>query len=161
MPITQKRLKEVLDYDPETGIFTWIADHYSSKAGNQAGTPNGRGYIRVGIDGRRYCAHRLAWLFVTGEFPKNQIAHRNLIKSDNQWNNLREATGSQNKANRNLQSNNTTGVKGIYYIRARRCWRAEIVKDRKNYFLGHFQTKEEARAARRAMEPELFGEFAR
>jgi hypothetical protein len=101
--LTAERLRELLDYDPETGRFIWRKDHPTAKhikAGSVAGTKNGRGYWVIGVAGAKYVAHRLAWLYVTGEWPAHLVDHENGDRLDNRFANLREATDSQNNFNR-------------------------------------------------------------
>jgi hypothetical protein len=95
--LNQQILKRFLHYDLETGIFTWIY-HYKNTylIGTEAGTPNTKGYIQIKLIGKKYLAQRLAFLYVNGEWPKNEVDHENEVKNDNSWNNLREATSQQN-----------------------------------------------------------------
>jgi hypothetical protein len=101
--ITAERLRQLLHYDPERGVFTWLSRPAERSwntrfAGTRAGTINGLGYVVIGILGRRYKAHRLAWLYVHGEWPGRELDHINCDKSDNRIANLRPATRSQNIA---------------------------------------------------------------
>jgi len=90
MELTQKRLKELLDYDPKTGIFIWKYACDNMKVGSKAGYKAKDGYVYVRIDGKSYFVHRLAWLFVYGYFPKYSIDHMNKINDDNRIKNLKE-----------------------------------------------------------------------
>ena len=90
--ITQSELKELLNYDPATGVFTWLVSRGRVKASSVAGHVHSRGYIVIMVDGRRHLAHRLAFVYMTGTFPDDQVDHINEIKADNRWINLREAT---------------------------------------------------------------------
>lgn len=108
--LTQSKLHELFFYNADTGIFTNKSNRF---IGKQAGTLQKRGYSTIGIDGKRYYAHRLAWLYKNGELPSNEIDHINGVKSDNRIDNLRLATRSQNASNRPIQSNNTSGHIGI------------------------------------------------
>jgi hypothetical protein len=166
--LTQARLKQLLHYDAGTGLFTRLLDTGGGrhKAGTVAGCPGGRGgiYIELWVDGRRYSAHRAAWLWMTGSWPQHQIDHRNLNAKDNRWENLREATISQNAMN--IRGRAKSGAKGVYFIEnekkcGRKRWRASIAKDGKSYSLGNFLTLEEAGAAYDAAALRLHGEFAR
>ena len=160
--ITQLQLKEVLVYDPESGIFTWISTRNNfRKAGSIAGSVNKFGYIRITIDEKRYMAHCLAWLYMTGEWPKRDLDHQNLDKADNRWRNLREATRSQNIANTSLNSSNSSGVKGVCWHRRRKLWQAAITCDGRRIHLGYFDVLAEAGSAYELASKELFGEFAR
>jgi len=98
--LTTKELKAVLDYAPDSGIFTWLVDSKRKPKGSEAGSNHGNGYVRIVIDGVKYYAHRLAFLYMTGEFPTNICDHINRDKSDNSWNNLRDVTYKINNNNR-------------------------------------------------------------
>lgn len=97
--LSQEYLKSILHYDPETGILSWKVDRRRVKIGQIAGYLC-LGYVAIGIDGKLYKGHRLAWLYMTGEWPKDEIDHINRTKHDNRWVNLREATKEQNCDNR-------------------------------------------------------------
>ena len=107
--ITQARLKELLTYDPETGYFTRNVNVKGANAGERAGTITAKGYIAIGIDRKHYLAHRLAFLYMTGEWPKELVDHKDTIKINNKWENLREATNSQNKRNVGARKTNKSG----------------------------------------------------
>jgi len=159
--ITQERLKEALDYNPETGVFIWKIDpaYYIKKGSIAGGLISTTGYRKIIIDKKMYLAHRLAWLYVTGEQPPSQIDHINRIVDDNRFSNLRACTYSQNGANRRIQSNNKSGYKGVDRNRGK--WRARGKKDGKVYHLGLFDTVEEACSAYRDFAVFAHGEFAR
>jgi hypothetical protein len=112
--ITQKELKEILNYNSESGIFTWknIVKPARKKVGDVAGGLC-LGYVVIGINGKIYRAHRLAWLYIYGKWPNDQIDHVNGIKNDNRLCNLRECNQSKNNYNRKMQKNNTSGIKGV------------------------------------------------
>lgn len=158
-----KELREILRYNPETGAFIWLKPAWNQQSwiGKEAGSPDAHGYICIEIGEGRYKAHRLAWLYMTGAWPESEIDHINLVKYDNSWDNLREVNRSQQHQNGPLQSNNTSGHKGVSWYWQRNKWRAYIKKDGKRKHLGFFLTKEEAAAAYRKAAEELFGEFAR
>src|SRR5690606_34614864 len=101
--LTQQRLKELLYYDPETGIFTRLVGRSGprARAGDVAGSDNGKGYIRIYVDGRPYKAHRLAWFYMHGEWPE-EIDHRNGERADNRLSNLRPVTRQQNNLNQSI-----------------------------------------------------------
>lgn len=164
--MTAERLREVLAYDPGTGVFTWrIALSPVARVGSVAGTiyKNGRRYITVGR--RRYFASRLAWLYVHGEWPSCQVDHRNLNRSDDRIENLRLATATQNTANRGVSRRNRLGVKGvgISTLRKRRPqrYRARIRVNGRLLHLGYFDSPETASAAYADAARQHFGEFAR
>lgn len=156
--LTQERLKGLLDYNPNDGIFTWKHVIPGKSVGRIAGSKDKDGYIQIQVDGRIYKAHRLAYLFMNGSFPDYLIDHRNTDPSDNKWHNLRNATNSQNLANMKVKS---SGVKGIWLCKITNRWRVQIQKDYKRFYLGRFNTQEEACAAYKAAAKQLFGEFAR
>lgn len=159
--LTQARLREVLGYDPATGIFTWRVNTGRKKlVGAQAGCRT-HGYVRIHIDGRRYYAHRLAWFYVHGRWPSKFIDHRHGSRHGDHLGNLREATPSQNQANRPIQSNNSSGAKGVTFAHDHKKWMASIMVDRRRRFLGYFDTVEEAAAAYKAAAETAFGEYAR
>lgn len=146
--LTQERLKELLHYDPETGIFTNLTQRGKVKKGAVAGSKYSTGYICIEIYYKRYQAHRLAWLYVYGEFPANQIDHINEIKDDNRIVNLRSATNLENQHNvSSLQSNNTSGFRGVFWRKNRKKWKAIIYLNGRPKHLGHFDTAEEASEA--------------
>lgn len=166
MELTQERLKELLDYSPETGLFYWLIDRPPlRKAGDTAGALRDTGYISISVDDRACKAHQLAWLWMTGGWPPRFIDHRDTDKANNRWLNLRLATKSQNQANMRAPKNNKSGFKGVSRYRAgdRRGlpWQASIGKDGKSFCLGHFETAEQAHMAYAIAARKLFGEFAR
>lgn len=146
--ITQEQLKAQLHYDPLTGIFTNLIQRSKrSKIGSVAGSKEKTGYIRIILNYKPYRAHRLAWLYMTGEFPKNMIDHRNENKSDNRFENLREAAMSENKFNQRAQSNNKSGCKGVSMHSQTGKWRARGNLNGVEIHLGIFSEKEEAISA--------------
>lgn len=141
--LTQERLKEVLHYNPDTGRCTWkVSPSTHVKIGDDAGHLH-NGYVRVTIDGIRIMAHRLAWLFMTGCLPLQKIDHRNGMRSDNRWGNLREGSNSFNLQNqRRPMITNTTGLLGVK--RNGRGFAAKIVVNGMVHWLGTYKTAEEA-----------------
>ena len=164
MALTQERLKELLNYDPETGEFTWREDRGGKKAGEPAGCKK-RTYIAISVDDKVYRAHLLAWLYTTGEWPHPFLDHKDLNKHNNAFDNLREATKSQNMANVGLIASNKSGLKGVSRYRAGerygKPWQASIRDNGKSKHLGHFANAEQAHAAYCAAAEIIFGEFAR
>jgi hypothetical protein len=159
--ITQKELKEVLEYNPETGVFTRIkSSNNPVKIGSIAGTIDKNGYRRITLNGKRYLAHRLAYFYMTGNFPENQIDHINHIRNDNRWTNLRPATKSENQSNAKISKRNTTGYKGVSYDKRRNKYRAEICHNHNRIKLGSYTTAIEAHAAYISMAKKLNKEFA-
>lgn len=157
------RVSEVLRYDPESGRFFWkkkTADKVV--VGREAGNATGRRDVRISIDGVLYQAHRLAWVIMTGDQPPACIDHVNGDSRDNRWGNLREATISQNGANRNEQSNSATGTKGVHFYPGRaKPWLARLRCRGKMRLNRYYATKDEAESAYSKAAKQHFGEFAR
>jgi hypothetical protein len=159
--ITAERLRELLHYDPETGMFTWRVNRRgTAKAGTHAGRLNPNGYRDIMINGKRYKEHRIAWLYARGVMPTNLIDHINGIKDDNRIENLREATKSQNSANRGKPNSSTSGCKGVSWSKAAKKWKAQIGTHCKKIYLGVFTNIEDASAAYQAAALKYQGEFA-
>ncbi len=158
--LTFERLRELMHYDPETGDFTYrVRTARRVKIGAVAGNPNVDGYFWVSVKGERYRAHRLAWLYMTGEWPPRDIDHKNLNRSDNRWANLRLATDSQNKANIGKRADNTSGYKGVF--KKGRKWEASIGVRGKRRYLGSFSCIVAAHLAYVVAADKHFGDFAR
>lgn len=158
--LTYTRLKELMHYDPETGIFTWLVDRHANKVkGTKAGSISVHGYNTIHIDGKMYRSSRLAFLYMTGKWPKSMIDHKNRIKNDDRWCNLRTANRSQNRVNTVRNVNNKSGYKGVYWRKRDLIWEAQIRVDKKLKYLGCFNTPEEASLAYQKASQEYFGEF--
>lgn len=158
--LTQKELKRQLRYNPESGIFTRIVSNSNRvKIGSIAGWYH-NGYISIDIDCESYGSHRLAWFYMTGEWPKDQIDHINHVRDDNRWSNLRECTNAQNGANASKSKNNTSGYKGVSWNNGINKWTTQIMFNYKKIHLGCFHCKHEAALAYNAKALELHGEFA-
>lgn len=160
--ITHERLREALDYAPDTGIFTWRIDANNNnvRKGDQAGCLVD-GYRRIKIDGTAYGAHRLAFFYMKGHWPKDEIDHvdTNGSKDNNAWENLREATHAQNGKNLRLYKNNNSGIKGVGWNKKNSKWRARITVDSSTILLGYFDDLDAAINARKEAEQKYFGEF--
>lgn len=151
MNLTQERLKELLHYDPDTGVFIWkvkIADKII--IGDVAGYKRGGGYVLIGIYGIKYLAHRLVWLYAHGGFPPEQIDHINQIKDDNRIVNLRAVSRTENLRNRKLPSNNTSGFIGVGWVKQSKRWCARITVKNKLIQLGSYTDISDAISARKA-----------
>lgn len=166
----QGYLKSILTYDPSNGIFTWRhrpsapAQWNVRYAGEVAGRTNinrRRPVCEIKIDGKLYLAHRLAWLYMTGDWPPNEIDHRDTDSLNNRWNNLRRATRSQNNSNVGPQKNNSTGFKGVSFHKDRGKYVAQIMANRKIHYLGYFDDPEKAYEAYCNAAEKLHGEYAR
>ena len=142
--LTQKRLKEVLHYNPETGIFRWKISISRSKIGDIAGTVNSNGYVMIGVDKIPRLASRLAFLYMIGQFPENQMDHINRIRSDNRWINLREVTNQCNLRNTGHFCTNTSGIKGVCYDRKYDKWKAYVYIFDERFHLGQVKDLDEA-----------------
>lgn len=148
--LTQAALKEMLRYDPDSGTFTWIIRTHGRKGiiypGEAAGFNDGTPYLKLGIKGARYAVHRLAWLYVHGVWPPDQIDHKDGSTENNTINNLRLATHTQNNQNRRRPGvNNKSGFLGV--SRLDNGWKAQIKVNRQLVYLGYFDTPEKAHAA--------------
>lgn len=146
-PLTHERAFGLLDYDEETGVFHWKVRRGNVRAGTEAGGDHGTGYKVIGIDGRLYLAHRLAWFMSHGVWPKDQIDHINGVKDDNRLSNLREATTAENHQNMPIRRDNTSGHSGVYWRSDTNLWQAQICAHGKRRTLGQFPTKDEAAKA--------------
>jgi hypothetical protein len=159
--LNQTELKINLSYDPATGIFTWLKNIKTTgvSAGDIAGTCS-QGYQVIKVNGTQYRAHRLAWLYVTGEMPEQQIDHINNHRSDNRFSNLRLASHSENMMNTSKFKNNTSGYKGVSWHKQAEKWQAKIQANGKRLSLGVFDTAIEAFNAYSKKSVELHGEFS-
>lgn len=155
--LTQAELKELLVYDPVTGIFTnRVTRNSRALIGAEAGKDRLDGYRDIKINHKIYLTHRLAWLYVHGEWPADQIDHINGVRSDNRIDNLRVVTNKQNGENQTLRSNNTSGHRGVTWDKVNGKWMAQIKHHGKIHHLGYFSILEEAAAAAKAMRDRLF-----
>jgi hypothetical protein len=134
--ITQDELKLLLRYEPDTGLFFWLTNKGTAKSGGVAGTPTSNGYTNICVNRKIYKAHRLAWLYVYGTLPSNQVDHMNGVKNDNRIVNLRQATNFENAQNH--------ASLGVHLHKEKNKWQARIrVKD-KRLHLGYFESKQDA-----------------
>ena len=136
--LTAKRLRDLLAYNPETGVFTWRVPRGRQLAGARAGTIRPDQYRQIRIDGALYLEHRLAWLYVHGRWPVDEVDHRFGARGDNRIDELREATASQNQQNRAVVS---TGV--TWHARSR-SWQIRIEAGGRKHNLGYSKVREEA-----------------
>jgi hypothetical protein len=156
-----KQLFNYLNYDPNTGVFTWkVNTARSGTISEIAGNVNCRGYRSIWINGLQFKAHRLAWAMSYGEWPDLDIDHINQNKSDNRICNLRHASRSENMFNRGKNKNNKSGIKGVHFCKCTGMWRAQMILNFKHVNIGRFKTKEEAAEAYLKKAKEHRGEFA-
>jgi hypothetical protein len=159
--LTYQKVQRLLAYNPSTGDITWKVNKVPrGKKGAIAGCTRDDGYIVVGIGGKMYLAHRLAFLLQTGKWPKEQMDHIDMNPSNNRWSNLREATHAQNLFNQKHNKKNRAKQKGIYKRKDCNRWSAMIQKDKKVIYLGLFKTKNAAAAAYKTAAHKYHGEFA-
>ena len=172
-----KFIRSILNYEPDTGVFTWnkrTPDMFSSKnpsricsvwnarlSGKKAGKISGPGYVYITVLNKNILAHRLAWFYVNGFWPRKNIDHKNLNKLDNRIDNLREATHSQNMINVPRPKNNTSGFKGVSFSKRHKSWCACITINYRKHHLGYFKDPEDAHAAYAAAASKHHGEFSR
>ena len=156
--ISQEQLKQLLDYDPETGIFRHRRDRGNRvKAGTAVGCRY-KGYIRISINRKSYRGHRLAWLYVYGHFPEMDIDHINGIRHDNRIVNLRLATQAQNNFNARTKVG-ASGIRGVHWHKKKQKWHAQATLNYKRIHLGFFDEKEDAAEAYRQFAMEHHGKF--
>jgi hypothetical protein len=140
------QLREILEYQPETGLFFWKKKRSGISVGQLAGGKDRDGYIRIKIDNVKYGAHRLAWMYVHGDFPKNFIDHINGVKSDNRICNIRDVTRSENMQNLFKPQGKNIYI-GVYKNSRSNNWYSKIEVNGKQIRLGTFKTPEEANIA--------------
>jgi hypothetical protein len=152
--LTQAKLKEVLHYDPEAGDFTWLVDRGTrAKKGAVAGSPNKiHEYYEIVFEKKNYKAHRLAWLYVNGEFPEEQIDHINGVRTDNRISNLRAVGLLENLHNQKKRCTNSSGTTGVGWDKKANSWRVRINVNNQSIQLGSFADLNLAIEARRAAE---------
>jgi hypothetical protein len=145
--LTQARLKELLHYNPATGLFTWLQNKGTQRKNAIAGSRRAKGYIEISIDRKLHRAHRLVWLYEYGCFPDGEIDHINRVRFDNRRVNIQVATRSQNMQNSGLGRNNVSGHRGVGWNKQHQKWRARINVNSVKIWLGNFDTVEAAVAA--------------
>lgn len=155
--LTQDELKRIFNYDKETGVFTRLVSAGRHAAGSIAGTIDDDGYVRITINNKKYRAQRLAFLYVAGSFPNYEVDHKDRVRTNNAWLNLREATRQQNAANRAATA--LSGRKGVSLQNGR--FVAAVKHNGKRKYLGSFESADSAHAAYAKAANDLYGEFAR
>lgn len=151
--ITAVELRERLQYDPNTGYWVWLKTPRAGFVGKPAGSLDAKGYWIIKIDGQSYKASRLAYLYMTGEWPVDEMDHIDTKPWNDVWTNLRPATRAENNANRQMRSDNPSGAIGVkqYFNK----WQVRV----NNVYYGLFSTFEEAVAARDAAAKQSHGDF--
>jgi hypothetical protein len=159
--LDHSKLREILDYDQNTGIFSWkISVSRNIKVGQQAGSKK-EGYRIIRVMGHRLYEHRLAWFYVYRTWPTKDLDHINASFDDNRIENLRETSESQNMANARLNKNNRSGFRGVFFNPRKGSWTARITQNRRKLYIGSYKTASEASDAYNRTARYLFGEFAR
>ncbi len=158
VPLTAEKLKRLLNYNPDTGVFTWaLYRNRLALEGDIAGCVHPTGYVRMHVDGKIHLAHRLAWLYMYGDWPVNEVHHIDGNKENNAIANLADVTCTENMRARGSFKNNTSGVKGVAYHKLKGKWCAAIGIGGKNIYLGYFKEFDDAVLARKKAEQELWG----
>lgn len=150
-------LKELLHYEPATGVFTWKKPRaHRCKVGDVAGYGEPGRYIRINLADGIYYAHRLAYLYMTGAWAENDVDHVNGDRHDNSWSNLRPANRSENLSN-SAKTKSISGFRGVFKRGQKFC--AKVTRNKKQFFVGTFDTAEEAATARNKAAQRIHGEF--
>lgn len=157
--LSQAELKKQVHYDPMTGAFTWAVLKPGVRVGDAIGTVTRFGYLSVTLNGKKYQAHRLAWLYVYGTQPPDRIDHKNTDRLNNRIANLRAATNTQNMQNSGRNHANTSGFKGVDWHKSKRKWRATAKHEGRSKHLGYFETPELASVAYVCFAKQHHGEF--
>ena len=150
--LTQRRIKELLRYNKETGFFAWKIRRQGVTLGSKAGRVTSKGYTEIMLSGESYGAHRLAFLYVEGAFPGNEVDHVNHDRSDNRWRNLRKITRDENHRNLSIFKNNTSGHQGVCWKKAALKYVARIHFSGVAKHLGYYPEIEDAIQARKEAE---------
>jgi len=153
--LNQSELKELISYDSDSGVFTWkVRRGGSANSGAIAGKLSSHGYIDIQVNKKLYKAHRLAWLYVHGEWPSDHMDHINHVRDDNRIVNLRIVTRCENHKNKSLYSSNTSGVAGVHMHKQTGKWQATIRVSGRSRYLGLFNDFDAACLSRKAAELE-------
>ncbi len=156
----QEYLKSILYYDPLSGKWTWLKHYYKRLIGKEAGQIKQTGYRIIKINNKEYMSARLACLYMTGEWPKEEMDHKDTIKLNDKWENLREASRAENTRNRNAKLTSLIGLKGVRLTTSNK-YEANIKLNGQFKYLGTFDTPKEAATAYANAAKEAYGEFAR
>ncbi|AQT27888.1 HNH endonuclease [Pectobacterium phage vB_PatP_CB4] len=157
----QESLKSVLRYVPESGQFYWlISPKWGVEPGTIAGSPNADGYTLIMYKRVSYRANVLAWLYMTGFWPDQEIDHIDTVRSNNAWNNLRKASDCENAQNSSLRRDNKSGIKGISWSTQKGKWVVYIQANKQKFYLGAFTDLDAAKETLNLKRAELHGNFA-
>ena len=143
-PITVERVRELFNYDPDRGVLTRRITVSENARENDSPGFIKKGYLVIRVSGKDYFAHRLIWLHQHGKFPEGPLDHINRVKTDNRLSNLREVTPSQNMQNTNEACHNTSGTKGVVWVKETQKWRVKIRLENQRFHLGNFDSYDEA-----------------
>jgi hypothetical protein len=158
--ITQEELKKLFAYSPGTGVFTRLVSVSSNaKRGDTPLQRNTNGHVQFRVRGKLYLAHRLAWLYMTGNLPTFELDHKNRVRHDNRWTNLRPATHIENSRNQGVRKNNKSGYRGVHWHKASKRWVAQCQVRGVTVYVAYFHSPEEASEAYEAFTREEHGEF--
>lgn len=158
--ITYEQARRLFSYNQRTGILRWrVRPRGRTRPGNVAGCPSDTGHLQVRIFGKKYYAHRIIWLWMTGSWPIEETDHRDLNPGNNRWTNLREATKTQNRRNKSKGKNTLSPFKGV--SKSGKRWRARIKQDGIERVLGYFDSPLIAHKAYSKAAKMYHGEFAR
>lgn len=138
--LTSEQLRKLLHYDPELGWFMWLQKRGNQEAGSIAGCLDPDGYCVIGLNYRTERAARLAWLYVTDSWPANEVDHEDRNRSNDAWLNLREATHSENASNAGNRLPNTSGYRGVVFVKRTGRWLAKVVVAKKQHYFGTHKT---------------------
>jgi hypothetical protein len=141
--LTQERLKEIVEYDPDSGVFSAKKEKRTHKKKDSVGFMSG-GYLAAKIDGKTYFLHRLAFLYMTGSFPSDCVDHENRLRTDNRWSNLRPVSRAENRKNHPINIRNTSGHQGISFRKDRGVWIVRVGA----VYVGYFKNIDDAISAR-------------
>lgn len=155
--LTAARLREIVRYDPETGFLWWIEPKQGRSFKKPAGQYSGKKYPQIIIEGQYHYIHVLAWVWMTGEWPVNEVDHRYGDKHDNRWSKLRAATSAQQKMNSGPYQNNTSGHPGVCWDKNRNKWLVRVGTK----YIGRFDAFDEAVKVREEASEVMFGDFKR
>lgn len=161
--MNQDQLKSRLHYDIESGVFRWrnLIGSSNRKPWDIAGSPHNKGYTSIRIFGKKYMAHRLAWLYVYGELPASDLDHIDGVKTNNAISNLRKVTNAQNHWNVGMRSTNKSGVKGVHWHKGIGRWVATFKANGVQNFVGSFDSISDAESEISKARKNIHGEYAR